>query len=416
MSALPPLQPLQPADPARFFTGVLADQHYQKGVQFEQQGEWERALAAYRKASTLDGHRVLFLLARGRVCQAHGLEPEAEECYRLALRLRPDDPVVLYNQAQLFAARGRLDEARANLAKIVDGDVDRLGDRAAPIFCRLGDIALRREDYAAAALYFRRALAYAPGHRYAAMTLDALERFTEFEAPFARDGFVAPKVALYGYAGAVLLGMPGDDGVDVPPYPGLGFDSLRELAQALARFVALARRGGWVYEVVAPLDEESQPLAVALAAALEAPAVPAVGQVPWGVRALGVSATGTNPPALRAGIGEILERSPAAPQYALGLREAIWEYHPAPHVVNVPIRLEFPWNRGEAAAPEHAEAYGAELARALAQIEKEMAGDLDDFTRRQWRWYGRHRRLRLDLHPAQQPIVASLSPRLTPAP
>src|SRR5207249_7139744 len=124
-----PVQPAQPADPARFFTGVLADQHYQKGVQFEQQGEWERALAAYRKASSLDAHRVLFLLARGRVCQAHGLEPEAEQCYEVALRLRPDDPVVLYNQAQLFAARGRLDQARANLARIVDGDVDALGDR-----------------------------------------------------------------------------------------------------------------------------------------------------------------------------------------------------------------------------------------------------------------------------------------------
>jgi tetratricopeptide (TPR) repeat protein len=404
MSALPPLPPLQPADPARFFTGVLADQHYQKGVQFEQQGEWERALAAYRKASSLDAHRVLFLLARGRVCQGHGLEPEAEECYRLALRLRPDDPVVLYNQAQLFAARGHLDAARANLAKIVDGDVDRLGDRAAPIFCRLGDIALRREDYAAAALYFRRALAYAPDHRYAAVTLEALERFAEFEAPFAPDGFVSPKVALYGYAGAALLGMAGDDGVEVPPYPGLGFDSLTELA--LARFVALARGGGWAYEVVAPLDQESQPLAVALAAALEARAVPAVAHVPWGGRALGVSATGTNPQALHAATGALLERSPSATLYALGLREAIWEYHPAPHVVNVPIRLEFPWNRGEAAAPEHAEAYGAELAQALAQVQLELAGELDDFTRRQWRWYTQHPHLRLDLHPTHQPVVA----------
>src|SRR5205823_4609071 len=239
MSALPPLQP---AAPARFFTGVLADQQYQKGLQFEQQGDWEHALAASRKASSLDAHRVLFLLARGRVCQAHGLEPEAEQCYAVALRLRPDDPVVLYNQAQLFASRGLLDEARANLARIVDGDVDLLGDRAAPIFCRLGDIALRRRDYGGAALYFRRALDYAPDHRYAAVALEAVDRLVEFEAPFTPQGFIAPKVALYGYAGAVVLGMPADDGIDVPPYPGLGFESLHELALALARFLALARR------------------------------------------------------------------------------------------------------------------------------------------------------------------------------
>ena len=93
MSAFQPAEPALPADPARFFTGVLADQHYQKGVQFEQQGEWERALAAYRKASSLDPHRVLFLLARGRICQAHGLPPEAEECYQVALRLRPETSI-----------------------------------------------------------------------------------------------------------------------------------------------------------------------------------------------------------------------------------------------------------------------------------------------------------------------------------
>ena len=135
-----------PADPAHFFARVLADQHYQKGRQRQEQGDWDLALSSYRRASTLDPHNVLYLLARGHVCQAHGLEPEAEECYRVALELRPDDTVALYNQAQLLASRGQLDEARANLIRIVNAGVEDLGERAAPIFCRLGDIALRRED------------------------------------------------------------------------------------------------------------------------------------------------------------------------------------------------------------------------------------------------------------------------------
>jgi tetratricopeptide (TPR) repeat protein len=301
-----------PADPARFFTGVLADQHYQKGVQYEQQGDWEHALAAYRRASSLDLSRVLFLLARGRVCQAHGLEAEAEECYARALRLRPDDPVVLYNQAQLFAARGDLEAARANLSRIVDRDVDQLGERAAPIFSRLGDIALRRGDFGSAGLYFRRALAYAPGNRYAAAVEAGIERFREFGTPFAADGRVPPKVALYGYAAAVVLGMPGDDGIDVPLYPGLGFESLREVAQALARFVVVAQHVGWDFDVVAALDAESHPLAVALAAALGARAAHDPEMVSRQSRAMGVSATGSNPAALDQAVARLRERAPGA--------------------------------------------------------------------------------------------------------
>src|SRR5581483_11589404 len=262
---------LRPADPGHFFTKVLADQHYQKGREYEQQGDGERALPSYRRACAYDPHSVLFLLARGHACQAHGLEAEADECYRAALRLRPNDPVALYNQAQLFAARGALEEARANLARIAASDLEALGERAAPIFCRLGDIALRQEDYATAEVHFRRALAYA-----------GLPRFAEFRQPFAPDGRIAPKIAVYAYGGAVLLGLPGDDGIDIPPYPGLGFDSLDELAQVLARFVAVAREWRWVFDAVVALDAESRPLANALAAALGAHAVAGPEQTPWG--------------------------------------------------------------------------------------------------------------------------------------
>src|SRR5687768_10418792 len=166
----------------------MADQQYEKGRELESAGFWERALAAYRRACSLDATNVLYLVARGRVCHAHGIEVEAEECYLAALRLRPNDTVALYNQAQLFAARGELEAARTNLDRIVASDGEVLGERAAPVYCKLGDIALRREEYAIAEVHFRKALSAAPGHRYAAAALKSLPRLAEFSQPVQADG------------------------------------------------------------------------------------------------------------------------------------------------------------------------------------------------------------------------------------
>jgi tetratricopeptide (TPR) repeat protein len=382
-----------PADPAHFFARVLAGQHYQKGRQRQEQGDWDLALSSYRRASTLDPHNVLYLLARGHVCQAHGLEPEAEECYRVALELRPDDTVALYNQAQLLASRGQLDEARANLIRIVNAGVEDLGERAAPIFCRLGDIALRREDYPAAAVHFRRALECTPGHRYAGAALAGLTRFAEFRQPFDAGGGVQPKIAFYGFGGTILLGLPGDDGIAIPAYPGLGFDSLAELGQTLARFTSLARNLGWRFGAVAALDSASRPLAVALGRALEAPVVEPDGGA-WQARGaiLGVTGAGADPPAiaraverLREGGGESSRPAGRVLLYAVGVSRPVWEYDPPLHVASAPGTLEFPWSRGEASAPEHAEAFGAELGEALLAA---MNGGTAGAAEAQARWYG----------------------------
>lgn len=395
-----------PADPAHFFARVLADQHYQKGVQREQQGDWHGALLSYRRASALDPHNGLFLLARGHVCQTHGLEPEAEECYRVALRHRPGDTVALYNQAQLLAARGQLEEAQANLARIVAAGVESLGERAAPIFCRLGDIAVRHEDYPLATLHFRRALECTPGHTYATAALGGLKRFAEFERPFDQGGGIHPKVAFYGYAGAILLGLATDDGIAIPVYPGLGFDSLAELAQTLARFTRLARRWGWRFEVVAPLDAESQPLAIGLAAVLGARPLGSVEGCPRGVCALGVTGAGADVAGLSRAVLALRQRTGQALIYAAGVSHPVWEYAPAIQIASVPSRLEFPWSRGEAATPEHAEAFGLELGAAL----RETTGD--ETLERQVAWYGGaggHSRLGFDpatLETLERPGIA----------
>jgi tetratricopeptide (TPR) repeat protein len=380
----------QPAQPNAFFAKVLADQHYARGRDLEGRGYWEQALLSYRRACRLDPANVLFLLARGHICQAHHLEPEAEECYRVALSLRPDDTVVLYNQAQLFASRGQLDEARANLAKIVVGGVDALGERAAAVFGRLGDIALRREDYAAAAVHYRKAAEVAPADRYALASLDALPRLAEFRTPIRPDGQMQPKLAVYAYSGAMLLGMPSDNGIDVPISPGLGFDSLEDLAQTLARFVWLARQLAWRFDAVVALEAESQPLANGLAAVLGGRPIASVELAPRNAIALGVAATGSAPDALRTAVAALRDQCPLSLVYSMGLRHPIWAYAPLLNVVSMPVLLEFPWSRGEAAAAEHAEAFGAELGRLLA------ATPPDGSVARQLGWYGAHRKLSFD--------------------
>ena len=377
--------------PNRFFARVMADQQYEKGRELEGAGYWERALAAYRRASNLDTSNVLYLVARGRVCHAHGIEAEAEECYAAALRVRPNDTVALYNQAQLFAARGQLEAARANLDRIVATDGEVLGERAAPVYSKLGDIALRREEYAIAEVHFRKALGAAPGHRYAAAALTALGRLAEFSRPVEADGRLDPKVAIYAYAGAMALGMPDDDGIALPLLPALGFDSLDEVAATLARVVRLARRLEWRIGAVCALDAESQPLALALAATLEAHSFGPSddGAVAHGATCLAVSASGDDPAELTRRVGVLRERCAAVWFYSVGLRHPVWEYEAPPAVVSVPVRLEFPWNRDEASAAEHAEAYGEELAARLgAALETD-----DGTTEGQVEWYGRHAQL-----------------------
>ena len=69
----------------------------------------------------------------------------------------------------------------------------------------------------------------------------------------------------------------------------------------------------------------------------------------------------------------------------MGVSRPVWEYDPPLHVASAPGTLEFPWSRGEARAPEHAEAFGAELGEALLAA---MNGGTSDAAQAQAHWYG----------------------------
>jgi hypothetical protein len=115
---------------------------------------------------------------------------------------------------------------------------------------------------------------------------------------------------------------------------------------------------------------------------------------------LGVTGTAADPGAVCRAVAGLRERSGGALLYAVGVARPVWEYSPPLQVASAPCRLEFPWSRGEAGAPEHAEAFGAELAAALA------AAPQDTTAPAQAAWYGApegHARLHFD--------PATLAPR-----
>ncbi len=209
----------------------------------------------------------------------------------------------------------------------------------------------------------------------------------------------------------MLLGLAEDDGISIPAYPGLGFDSLAELAQTLARFTGLARRLGWRFDAVVPLDAESLPLAIALAAALDARPLMGVEHCRRDACVLGVSGTGTDPAGVCRAVSALRRRTTRALFYAAGVTHPVWEYAPAMQVASVPSRLEFPWGRGEAMAPEHAEALGAELGAALERAAP------DATLQAQVAWYsapGGHPRLGFS-PTTLETLIPSAGPPGTPA-
>ena len=109
---------------------------------------------------------------------------------------------------------------------------------------------------------------------------------------------------------------------------------------------------------------------------------------------MGVTATGSEPAAIARQVALLGERGARLLMYAMGLRQPVWDYQPAPHVVSVPVRLEFPWNRGEASAAEHAEAFGIELGD---RLEEALTRGDDGVTDAQLAWYGAHARLGFEL-------------------
>jgi tetratricopeptide (TPR) repeat protein len=87
------------------------EEHLNLGVTYEQRGEYESALAEYRKASQKLPRALLHM---GNVYFQKGEYHDAERCYREAVAARPDLAEAYNNLAWLYFTQNRkLDEAEA---------------------------------------------------------------------------------------------------------------------------------------------------------------------------------------------------------------------------------------------------------------------------------------------------------------
>ena len=378
---------------APFFHGrVVADQHYRQGIELQARGQWERALRSFRSACDLHPQKVLYLVARGRLCQEHDMADEAAACYAIARRLDPGDPVALFNEADLLARRGNLDGATANLRAILDRPPPTLGVRDVDVLRLLGDLELARGRPDESLDAYQRALAASPGDSWLTATVASTLRLREVAAsadtaPRATAAGLRfePKAEAYAFAGAMVLGLPDDDGIDVPSYPALGFVSVEEVASALARPIALLRRRRMPFKSVRAVEPPASPIATALGRILGIPVIS------WGATQgpmtegphLAVAVTGEDPDLLRASAG-----TNSSWTLSLGLRYPAWRYVGAVDAILVAAAIEVPWASPDARARAPQGDPGEALATALRSTLPD-----DDTIDRHLAWHASRARL-----------------------
>lgn len=370
---------------------IVADRHYRHGMDLEGRGLWERALRHYRTACDLHPQKPLYLLARGRVSQEHGLLDEAAACYALVRKADPKDPVALFNQATLHARTGDLAAAAANLQAILDAAPGPSGARAVATWRLLGDVELARRDAHAAVVAYGRARALDPDDAFLEAIAIAADRIRDLVADpdvriaFGPDGLaLPPKATAYAFVGAMVLGLPEDDGIDVPAYPPLGFISVEEVAQALARVVAILRRRRPPVTSVVAVEDAAGPVAHALGNVLEASPVPRAGSEAAGTTVY-VSIDGDQPEALRVAAGA----DPGAWVLCLGLRHPALRYAGTVDAVLITSPAEVPWATSDPRASRPDGDPATALADALARVAPDYAA-----ADRVLAWHLRHPRLR----------------------
>lgn len=328
-----------------FHSRVVADQHYQRGLDQESRGQWDRALTSFRTACALHPERILYLLARGRVCQTHDLDPEAEDCYEHARRVAPRDPVVLFNQAELWARHGRLAMAIENLEEILSDESRQLGARAMPVHRLRGNLAVRTGDYSRADEAFLTALALVPEDAYLRTMVQSVPRFAEFNLD--GEALSGAKQLVYAHAGAMLFGLLEDDGVIIPEYPGIGFETLDEVAEVIARPArTLQHLGTPAY--VGALDASSLPIAEAITDVLGSilfdPSAPSRSLTGGNQSILLVTVNASDPEAIGAVAKRLRDQGHTVWTYAIGLRHPAGAYHGMIDLISSTGFVEVPWD------------------------------------------------------------------------
>jgi tetratricopeptide (TPR) repeat protein len=126
-----------------------AERFYNKGVSYQQQGDFDNAIDSYKRALSFDpDHKQTHMnLATAYMQVGRYKEAERELIYLSALR--PKDPKILFNFALLLYQTGELNSAESKLKRLLDSDPFHLEANLllASIYEERGDIGQALELY-----------------------------------------------------------------------------------------------------------------------------------------------------------------------------------------------------------------------------------------------------------------------------
>lgn len=99
-----------------------AVKHYNRGVEFHQNGDLNQAIKAYKEAIIADGRLAEAYSNLGAVYLAQKSYDKAAEAFTKALALKPDRPTTLNGLGNALYARGKAAEAKDKWAKAIEID------------------------------------------------------------------------------------------------------------------------------------------------------------------------------------------------------------------------------------------------------------------------------------------------------
>jgi tetratricopeptide (TPR) repeat protein len=135
----------------------LAHAYYLKGSVFKEMGDTNKAISSMQTAIEQDNKYYDAFVSIG-VLYASRKNPLALEYYENALRIRPDDEIVLYNKARLLQDLNKIPECEAIYEKLLA--INKNNDK---VLYNLGAISLdKKKDTHKAVDYFSKAIAANP--------------------------------------------------------------------------------------------------------------------------------------------------------------------------------------------------------------------------------------------------------------
>jgi len=241
----------------------IATAHNALGHHYRRKGLLTKAADEFRSAVLLNNdYESCFNL--GRVLTELEQYAEAAELYTRCLSLDAEDPSARYELGYTLCGQLKYAEALTQFQALVDKYPEDWELKFALADCQMG-----LNDYAAAERELRQALRSAPPSVDTATARDALLttwRHQEFPPP-TKLGW---KDLLYAEYGVMGLGSGRDDGLVVPVYDDYAMTH-SDIAVTMGRLLRLVGEHDWQFTTVVGMDQESMPIALALAQVLEAP-------------------------------------------------------------------------------------------------------------------------------------------------